>query len=270
MLIFDMHARRKYPLGYMRCRLTLLRRLSEKSFKEANATIFISEYAKEIVDDMVPDRKGLSVVIPHGLDDVFRTATREEVQHGKSLPQRDYLLYVSVIDVFKAQIEVVQAYHLLCQKRETKEKLLLVGPEYVPYAKLLRREIRRLRLDNKVIIAGNIPYSDMPSVYHHAKAHIFASTCENCPNVLLESLGSGRPLFLSNREPIPEFAGDCAVYFNPDKPHELSDLLFRYLDDKQWMKEMGRKAFERSLLYNWEETAKKTFQTFEDLLKKVR
>ena len=100
----------------------------------------------------------------------------------------------------------------------------------------------------------------MPSIYHHAKAHIFASSCENCANIVLESLGSGRPLFLSNKPPMPELAGDSAVYFEPYKPDELADLLLRYLDDERWMGEMGEKAYERSFLYSWEVTANKTFQ----------
>lgn len=202
--------------------------------------IFISEYAKKIIDEEIPNRKGISVVIPHGLSDEFRTAQRDDIHRLESLPNGDYLLYASVIDVFKAQIEVVQAYNILCGKRHTEEKLLLVGPEYPPYAKLVRKEIRRLGLQDKIIVFGRIAHADMPSVYHHAKAHIFASICENCPNVVLESLGSGRPLFLSNKPPMPELAGNAAVYFDPYKPGDLADLLLRHLDEEQWMKEAGK------------------------------
>jgi len=267
MLIFDGLERQRYPLGYRRLRLALLERISRKSFKQADLVIFLSEYAKKVVDEKVPDRKGLSVVIPHGLDDRFRTAGRDYIPRLKSLPEGDYLLYVSVIDVFKAQIEIVRAYHILCQKQHPKEKLLLVGSEYPPYGKLVRKEIRRLGLQDKVIITGQISYTDMPSVYHHAKAHIFASSCENCPNIVLESLASGRPLFLSNRAPMPEFAGDAAIYFNPYNPEELSNILARYLDNESWIMEMGKKAFERSLLYSWEKTARETFRAFENLYK---
>lgn len=269
MLVFDIHNRHRFPIGYGRLRLTLLERISRRNFKVVDLLIFVSEYAKNVVDAKVPDRKGSSVVIPYGLGETFQTAVKKNVPRLESLPKEDYLLYVSVIDAFKAQIEVVRAYNLLCQKRDTKEKLFLVGPEYVPYGRLVRKEIRRLELEDKVIITGSIPYADMPSVYHNAKAHIFASACENCPNVVLESLGSGRPLFLSNRPPMPEVAGDSAVYFDPYKPEELADLLSRYLDDEQWTKEMGRRAFKRSLPYSWETTARKTFQAFEDLFKTV-
>lgn len=257
MLIFDVDNRRKYPLGYMRTRLALLKGLSEKSLRKANLVIFISQYTKKVIDSQIPDRQGLSAVIPHGLDDKFRTNGAPRL---KSLPNGEYLLYVSLIDVYKAHIEVVQAYHRLCQKRDTKEKLLLVGPEHTSYGGDVRKEIRRRGLEDKVIITGNIPYTDMPSVYCHAKAHIFASTCESFGITILECLGSGRPLFLSNRPPMPELAADAAVYFDPYKPEELSNLLLQHLDDEQWRKKMGQKAFERSSLFSWEAAATKTFQ----------
>ncbi|RJR14937.1 MAG: glycosyltransferase family 1 protein [Nitrospiraceae bacterium] len=265
MLIFDPYERRKYPLlSYMRFRLHLLKKLSRESFRKTNLLIFLSDHAKETIDRMIPERQGASALIPHGLDNVFRTAGKKDVPRHNFLPE-DYLLYVSVLNVFKAQIEILHAYRMLCQKRDTKEKLLLVGSEFGPYGKRVRSEIKRLGLQNKVIITGPIPYDAMPSVYHHAKVHIYASSCENCPNIVIESLGSGRPLFISNRPPMPEIAGDAAMYFDPNKPEELTDLLLRYLDNEAWLNDMGNKAFERSHLYDWESTAEKTFGAFREV-----
>ena len=77
---------------------------------------------------------------------------------------------------------------------------------------------------------------------------------------MLESLAAAKPLFVSNQTAMPELAGDAAVYFDPDNPEELTGLLVEYLDNKSWMDQMGRKAYERSLLYSWEKTARETFQ----------
>ena len=261
LLIFDTDNRRKYPLGYKRFRLAVLEKISKKSFKKADLLICLSEHGKKIIDSKVPDRKSSSVVIPHGLDNKFRTAQSSDLARPDLLPDEEYLLYVSIIDAYKAQIEVVRAYHILRQKRPTKEKLLLLGPSINPkYDKLLRSEIRRLNLENEIILTGQIHYSTMPSIYRHAKAHIFASTCETFGIAVLECLGSGRPLFLSNRSPMVELAGDGAVYFDPCKPQELAALLLRYLDDERWTEKIRQKAYERSFLYNWETTARKTFQ----------
>ncbi|MCK4827489.1 glycosyltransferase, partial [bacterium] len=234
----------------------------------ADLVIFLSDYARKIIDNQIPDRNGLSVTIPHGLNDKFRNAGGNDLPRLNLIPEGEYLLYVSIIDIYKAQFEVVQAYHKLCQKRPTKEKLVLVGPtHYSKYEQFLKSEINRLKLEDKVFLIGNIPYSLMPSLYHNAKAHIFASACENCPNIVLESLGSGQPLFLSNKPPMPEIAGDAAVYFDPNNPDELAGLLLRYLNDDKWIVQMGKRAYQKSLEYNWEKTATKTFRAFMELSK---
>jgi glycosyltransferase involved in cell wall biosynthesis len=262
MLIFDKDNRRKYRIGYTRFRLAMLERMSRKSFEKADLVIFLSQYAKKVIDRQLPDRKGLSVVIPHGLEDRFRTASRDSLPRCKLLPEGQYLLYTSVITNFKAHLEVVWAYHILCQHRQTPEKLLFVGPSYKRYEKELRRQVAKLNLQDKVKIIGEIPNSEMPSVYHYAKAHIFASTCENCPNIVIESLGSGRPIFLSNIPPMPEIAGDAAIYFDPYKPEQLADLLARYLDDNNFINQTGQKGFAKSFEYDWGKTSKQTFNAF--------
>jgi glycosyltransferase involved in cell wall biosynthesis len=265
MLIFDKDNKRKYPIGYIRFRLAMLEKISRRSFREANLVIFLSQYAKKVIDQQLPDRKGLSIVIPHGLEERFRTSNKKDIPRSQLLPDGPYLLYVSVINTFKAHLEVVWAYHILCQQRHTPEKLLFVGPSYKSYEKKLRREIKRLNLEDKVKIIGEIPNSKMPSVYHYAKAHIFASTCETFGITVLESLGSGRPLFLSKIQPMPEIAQDAGIYFNPNEPQELADLLLQYLDNEQLMEKMGRKAAERSANFRWSKTAHQTFQAFGNL-----
>lgn len=269
MLIFDRENRSRYPLGYRRLRLSLLEKASRRSFKQADLVVYLSEYSRKAIENAVPDNEGKSVVIPHGLEERLRTGRRDDIPRLHLLPTEPYLLYVSYFHRIKTQLEVVRAFHVLCKRRSTREKLLLVGPDYgihAAYAQLVRNEIRRLALQDNVMLTGEIPHSEMSSVYHHAKAHIFASTCENCPNVVIESLGSGRPLFLSNRASMPELAADAATYFDPFRPDELADLLLRHLDDERWMNEMGEKAYERSFLYSWGRTARETFGAFSRLL----
>ncbi len=265
MLIFDSASRRKYPFGFRRARLSVLEKISRRTFTKADMVIFLSEFAKETIDNKLPNRKGLSVVIPHGLDDSFRTAGRKDIPRSGFIPDGEYLLYVSYLHAIKTQLEIVRAFQVLCRERRTGEKLLLVGAETEPYSSAVRKEIKNLGLKDRVIITGQIPYNELPSVYHHAKAHIYASSCENCPNIVLESLGSGRPIFLSSKGPMPELAGDAAVYFDPFNPDELAGLLLKHLDDQQWMNEMGEKAYDKSFSYDWEQASRKTFNSIREV-----
>jgi len=262
MLPFDPVARRRYPYGYLRAKFWLLHFIQGASFRDADLVIFISEYAKLVIDRCIPRRRGHSVLIPHGLSDHFR-------QRGTSMPEEikgiEYVLYVSILDFYKAQAQVVSAWALLRQRRATREKLVLVGPENPSYARKVRDLILSLGLQDEVRITGNVPYEELPVYYQNAKVNLFASACENCPNILLEAMSGGRPVLCSSYPPMPEFAGDAAVYFDPYNPEQLAELLARFLNDETLRERMGAVALKRSQLYQTRDSAYKTWSALAEL-----
>jgi glycosyltransferase involved in cell wall biosynthesis len=149
----------------------------------------------------------------------------------------------------------------LKQKRVTNEKLMLVGPEVAEYGKLVRREISNLRLQDSVLVTGPLPHSDLPPVYRNALVNIFASECENCPNILIEALASGRPVLSSHYPPMPEFGGEGAIYFDPRSPGDLAEKLAALLDDAPRMRELALKAESQSRRYAWQSCAQRTWNS---------
>lgn len=266
MLPFATEERRRYPFGYNRVRLWLLSLLQGGSFRNADLVIFISHYAKSVIDILVRNRHGRSVVIPHGLSEHFRVP---QARPADPRLAGDYVLYVSIVTVYKAQLDVVRAWKQLKSMRQTVEKLVLVGPEYGLYAKQVRKLVAELGLENDVILAGNVPYADLPGYYQHAKVNIFASSCENCPNILLEAMAGGRPILCSDFQPMPEFARGAAEYFDPYDPAMLAGLLARYLDDAPLREKMGRVAAAESQRFQWAEAARNTWQALAALANKA-
>jgi glycosyltransferase involved in cell wall biosynthesis len=262
MIPFDLAQRRKYPLGYMRLRNWLLERVMRRSMKKADQVICHSEFAEKVIERNAPGVSSKVVVIPHGIGVRFRS---DHVRRLEWLPAERYVLYVSTIDVYKAQVEVVQAYALLKQRRPLVEKLVLVGPERPRYAQKVRNEIARLGLAHDVLLTGPVPHDDLPSLYQNALINVFASECESCPNIMLEALASGRPLLASNRPPMPEFAGDAAIYFDPSNPQDLAEKLGSIIDDPVRLAELSTKARERSQLYDWAKLARTTWTVFDEL-----
>ncbi len=257
MLPFDATERARYPLGYMRARLLLLRYLQLWAFRRADKIIFLSEYAKKKVGLLLDEAAGRrSVVIPHGITD-RSSGSIERPSQLEGLGK--YVLYVSIIDVYKAQLEVVRAWSLLRSHRSTPEKLVLVGPEYKPYAKRLRREIANLCLEDEVVLLGEIPRNDLPQFYRHAEINLFASSCENGPIILLEAMSAGRPVLCSNVPPMPEFAGNAVLYFDPYNPKELAVLLASTLEDEKTRSSYGEMAAKRSEVFDIEDSTKRTW-----------
>jgi glycosyltransferase involved in cell wall biosynthesis len=105
-----------------------------------------------------------------------------------------------------------------------------------------------------------VPYADLPAVYAHSHLTIFASECENCPNILLEAMAAGRPLLCSNRPPMPEFGGTSVVYFDPADPAQFAHELVALITDPKRMNEYGERAKTQSRSYDWQTTAKRTWE----------
>jgi glycosyltransferase involved in cell wall biosynthesis len=110
-----------------------------------------------------------------------------------------------------------------------------------------------------VIYLGTISYNELPKYYQKAKALIFASTCENCPNILLEKMASKKMIFCSSHQPMPEFGKDSVVYFDPVDENNLVKQILKYSDEKQKDK-YEIKTYNNALEYDWKKTSKKTFE----------
>lgn len=266
MIPFDLSVRKKYPLGYMRFRNWQLERAMIKSMKKADLVIFISEFARKVILEIAGEDSIQGVTIPHGLSSHFKIAEGTILPRAHWLPKSEYILYVSIFDVYKSQLEVIRAYHQLKINRNTPEKLILAGHNDSPYGIEVKREISRLGLENNVILPGNIPYLELPAVYQHAKINIFASTCENCPNILLEAMGAGRPILVSNYLPMPEFGGDAVTYFDPKSPTDLAEKITAIIDCPDTLARMAANARNRSRLFDWKKAAYSTW----DAIGKIR
>jgi len=266
MIPFDMVQKAKYPYGLMRIRNWILEHIMLKSMLKADLVIFISEFARQLINNRTGFKLKNVVTIPHGINNIFKISEEKKPNRPKWLPEEEYLLYVSIFDMYKNQLEVVKAYHLFKKRRKTIEKLVLAGHNKSAYGKKVLHEIYRLGLQNDIISPGEVNYTELPGAYYYAKLNIFASECENCPNILLEALGAGRPLLVSDKQPMPEFGGDAAVYFDASSSADLADKISLIIDNDIEIKKMSLKAIKRSHQYDWHNTASKTWGVIENVL----
>lgn len=253
MLPFSKVDRQRFPIGYKRVRYFFLRILLGRAFRRADAVIFISNYAKRVIDRTIPQRRGISEVIYHGVGEEYRRSDKRPLPRPTGLPP-EYVLYVSILNFYKCHLEVVEAWSLLRQRRPTTEKLAFIGPEYAPYGAKVRALITALGLGDEILMLGKIPHEKLPAYYQNAKANIFASTCENCPNILLEAMASGTPVLSSDIEPMPEIAQSGAKLFSPFDPQQLAQVLEEILDDQEVSRHMARAASLRAEKFSWKES----------------
>lgn len=94
----------------MTIKLILLRFSQSFSFKNANGTIFLTEYAKDAVLKVTMPLKGETAVIPHGIDQGFFLYPRPQLKINKFSSECPFqLLYVSTIEPYKHHFQVIDA-----------------------------------------------------------------------------------------------------------------------------------------------------------------
>jgi hypothetical protein len=62
-------------------------------------------------------------------------------------------------------------------------------------------------------------------------------------------------LLLSDRTSIPEVAGDCAFYFNPEKEDDFLTVFGEALEQSEPGCEFRSRGMERAARFTWERTA---------------
>lgn len=259
MLPFDEEERKRFPLmSYIRFKLWLLRFVFLKSYNMADKVVFISKYSQSAVKEYISDIDAKSAVIYHGLNNLFLDS-KDTYELPEYLRKNNFYLYVSILDVYKAQKEIIKAWSVLSAEGFG-YPLVLVGPKYNKYGEEVIAMIDELKLQGKVIYLGSVEYEKLPGLYRASRALLFASSCECCPNILLEKLAAGKPVICSHISPMPEFGEDAVLYFDPYDSSSLVKQINKLEMDPNNIELFSRKAKQQALKFCWEETTEKTMK----------
>lgn len=261
MLPFDPVERRRYGLSTMRAKLEALRRVQAATFRRATGVIFLTEHARAALGALGVAPARHQAVIPHGLDAAFFRAPRlQEPWEAYSGARPFRWLYVSAMHVYKHPWSVVEAAGRL-RAAGMPVALHLAGPVHPSARSRLQSAIDRVDPARAFItVVPAIPHAELPAVYAEADGFVFASTCENLPNSLLEAMASGLPAVCSERPPMPQILGDGGVYCDPADPARLAGQMARVMRDPVLRGTMASAAFERARRYTWTRCASATFQ----------
>ena len=261
LLPFEAVEMNRYGLSWMGLKLRLLRVAQTHSLRCADGVIFLTEYAKNKVTQAVGQLKGVVGQIPHGLDARFLSAPRDQQPIQKYSATTPYhLLYVSIVDQYKHQWCVVEAVAAL-RDRGFPLVLDLVGPDYPPALKRLQQSIERYDPTGIwVRYHGAVKYKELHHIYAQADLGIFASSCENMPNILLETMAAGLPVASSRMGPMPEVLGKAGVYFDPTKPVEIVAALEKLLNSAELRSQNAQDSYEQVQKFSWQRCAEETFR----------
>lgn len=270
LLPFEIEESRRYGLSWMFLKMLLLRWSQAGSFRRADGMIFLSGYARLSVS-LTTKMYGNQPIIPHGVNrNFYRLPAAQKPIADYSADKPFRFLYVSKIEPYKHQWNVVEAVARLRKAGLPVALDLIGGVECRRSGKRLIKTMLGADPDGRFIHwLDHVSYSELPKYYHRADAFVFASSCENLPNILLEAMASGLPIACSDWGPMPEVLQEAGTYFDPERPEEIAEALQTLVGDAALRQRCADQAYEQARLYSWERCARETFSYLAEVAQAV-
>lgn len=264
MLSYEKKELKRFGISFKSLRLLMLFFIQNRTFNKSKHIIFLSEYARDTITPFLKNPKK-NRVIPHGISKIFRSSqpTTWNYQDLKFIE----IAYVSNINWYKHQWNVVVAAKNLVDKGY-RLKLNLIGDCSGNACKFLHKYLSLYdpNLDF-VKLHGHLNDTAQSKILSQSHLYVYASSCENLPNTLLEAMSSGLTIVSSNKGPMTEILKNSAFYFNPESPEEISNQIENAINDKDLRDKKTLTSFELSQKYSWKKCSLETFSYISDILK---
>lgn len=176
---------------------------------------------------------------------------------------RPYILFVGTLEPRKNVALLLEAFALL--RRRLDAQLLIVGG--------------RGWLDEPIFAAhtasgvgdaarflGGLGEDDLAVLYSHAGVFALPSLYEGFGLPVLEAMACGAPVVCSNAGPLPEVAGDAAVFLKPEDPNVWATTMLDVLTRSALSGELQRRGFARAQDFSWDRAAHATREVYREAL----
>ena len=257
MLSYEPGEIERFGWSKARLRLLLLRYVQNRSLRRAAGAVFLTNHAARVIQKSCGPLERLAL-IPHGIGDNFRGGgARPSWPAPGERPIR--CLYISNAALHKHQWTVVEAIATL-RSGGLDIELQLVGGGSGPGLERLHRQIAISDPDRTFVDeVGAVSHAQLPEYLSRADLFIFASSCENMPNTLVEAMASGTPIACAKRGPMPEVLEDGGVYFDPEKPDSIADAVASLMGDADLRRTVSETAQALAMQYSWRRCARETW-----------
>jgi glycosyltransferase involved in cell wall biosynthesis len=170
-------------------------------------------------------------------------------------PDHLNILYLGYLDPRKNIINLLRALRILKQNN-TNVTLTVAGPDAYGHEKALRREVRRLAVEDNVIFLGRVDGLEKLKLYQSSSVLVLPSSGEGQPLVLGEALAVGLPIIFSKHCNFSFAAEQGAGIELPSvDPLDIAKSIDNLWKEKSAFLAMKNAAFRVAELHGWSATS---------------
>lgn len=233
----------------------------QEKLNRSHAITYISEYAKQSTHQYFKVPQVPEYVIYNGNPIINIEIPQNHVP--KLTSKKPFLFSIGEFTERKNFHALVNMLALLPDYN-----LILAGNNNTTYANTtLQETIKKLKLENRVIITGKITEVDKQYYLQNCEAFVFPSLREGFGIPPIEAMRFGKPVFLSNNTSLPEIGGTHAFYWNHYEPNYMAETLKNGLEAFNNNKSMlSQKYIDHAKSFNWDKAAKDYIEVYRNIL----
>jgi glycosyltransferase involved in cell wall biosynthesis len=227
--------------------------------RTARRIITVSQFSKQRIVELCRVPADRIVTVYSGVGKQFRAHTATEISTVRErlrFPER-YILCVGSLEPRKNLKRLLAAWERI-RSRLDGVSLVLVGATSHIY-----RDIGLKQEPLGVHFAGYVNDDMLPAIYAGAQTFVYPSLYEGFGLPVLEAMASGVPVVTSSVTALPEIAGGAAHLVDAYDIESIAAGIAQVASDNVLRSELTRKGFARAGQFDWDKTAKETWQVLE-------
>ena len=258
----------EYPEYFTRFRAIQLRKTVRRTVLKAARVLTPSDFSKLCIMRAYGLDEEKITVMPNGVSSAFRPMAREAASHwleGRySLPKR-FILSVGDLQPRKNHITLIRAYEqLLRANSDLPQHLVMVGKHAWRSDEVIAAA-KRSPAAGRIHFMNFVEDEDLTRFYGACDVFVYPSLYEGFGLPIIEAMACGRAVACSNTTAMPEVADSAALLFDPRSEAEIVLAIRDLLVDSELRSRMERLGLQRSTLYSWDRTARRTLEVYYDV-----
>ncbi|MFH5831644.1 glycosyltransferase family 4 protein [Halalkalibaculum sp. DA384] len=231
-----------------------------RSCKSSAKIISISENTKkDLVNKFKIYKQKVEVIYQsYGVEPIRNGVPEEPLnEHGK------YFLFVGKGLPHKNLGTVLKAFYQYKKEHNDEIQLVIVGEGN----EAIVNDFQYSRaLGKDVVVKGYVSNEELRQLYKGAFCFLMPSIYEGFGLPLIEAMAYGLPIISSNAACLSEITQGQVLYHDPEDIQELKESMIRIIDSEEIRRKMINKYPEILNSYTWENTARRTFELYKELL----
>lgn len=240
-------------------------RLTERSMREADRIISISDYALEggLQYWAGLDRAKMRRVYPGPSSDYFRRADREE----DPMPgvRRPYFLHVGDVRLSKNTLLLTRGFLRFRRDNPDLAHRLVLAGAWKDEIDAVRAAVKDAGMEAEVVLTGLVDQEKVSRLYQQAFAVLCASPAEGFGFPAVEAMSCGVPVVAAKLACLPEVVGEGGLHCEAS-PESLAAGMTRLCRDPGLRQRLAESASRWVARYDWKETARQTLAVYDELI----